>query len=70
MSTLRTLRIIGEEAGECFVPMPFKFFTELTNSMYPKNKHRREWALSNLELFYNNRRDEINTIAQVKKEHG
>ena len=34
-------------------------FDEITERMYPKNLHRRQWARDNLEMFYNQEMERI-----------
>lgn len=67
MNKLKLFRIIGESFAKAHIfsePGPGvigtrkvdkiadRFFTETTNEMYPTNKRCREWAQSNMRLFY------------------
>jgi len=59
MNTLRMLRIVGSAQAEARVENPHTFFSKVVEEMYPINNHRRKWAMSNLEIFYNNRKEEM-----------
>ena len=57
MSKLALFRIIGESFAttsrrHATRKNAQEFFDETAERMYPENEHRREWALSNMELFY------------------
>lgn len=51
--------IIGEDA------VAKVFFTDLSEDMYPKNTHRREWAFANLEMFYQEERARIRVFKKL-----
>ncbi len=57
MSKLDLFRSVGESFARTLRRQATRenaqeFFKETAGQMYPKNEHRREWALSNMELFY------------------
>lgn len=61
MRKLELFRTIGESlarTGQHDGQAAF-FFQALTQEWYPFNDRRREWAVSNLEMFYTQERERI-----------
>jgi len=72
MSKLKLFKSIGESyartvafdiIGEDSVAKVF--FADLAEDMYPENKHRREWAFANIQLFYDEERARIRVFKKL-----
>lgn len=59
---LNKLRHTGFALAETEVTLEqaTKYAKEFCELEYPKNMHRREWAVSNIILFYNSRTEQNN----------
>ena len=54
MRKLKLFRIIGESYAKTYAhpDRAMLFFKETAEHLYPENKHRREWAISNMQMFF------------------
>ena len=72
MSKLQNLRNIGEAYARSMDAdiignddMAEMFFKDLSEIMYPHSLHRREWALTNLHLFYTQEQERITIMKRL-----
>jgi len=68
MQALKTFKIIAEAAARNRIGSVSHYFDDIAMEMYPNNSHRREWARSNLVLFYGNEKERMLIMQRLTSE--
>jgi len=68
MQALKTFRIIAEAAARNRIGSVSHYFDDIAKEMYPNNLHRREWARSNLVLFYGHEKERMLIMQRLTSE--